>query len=48
VLSRLAWSLGLAGENELVTLSELINRFDPARLPTDPWFVDPMTWVRSG
>jgi len=45
VVSHLAWSLGLAGENEPVTLPDLVDRFDPGRLPQDPWFVDPMTWA---
>ena len=45
VLSHLACSLGLADQNEPVTLSQLADRFDPASLPRDPWFVDPMTWT---
>jgi len=45
VLSHMAVSLRLAHDNEPVTLSDLVTRFDPARLPKDPWYVDPMTWA---
>ena len=45
VLSHLAWSLGLAEEGEPVTLSVLADRFDPSALPSDPWYVDPLTWT---
>lgn len=41
VLSRLAASLGLAEPGELRTPGELVERFDPATLPLDPWIVDP-------
>ena len=45
VLSHLAVSLGLAEEGEPVTLPVLADRFDLSVLPSDPWYVDPMTWV---
>lgn len=35
----IAASLGLAGEGEEPTMAELLERFDPGRLPRDPWFV---------
>ena len=41
VLTLLAASLGLAGADERVTPSALLERFDPAELPTDPWVVEP-------
>jgi glutamyl-tRNA synthetase len=41
VLTRLAASLGLAHEREPVTLELLLDRFDPARLPREPWVVGP-------
>ena len=34
---RLAASLGLAEPGEPVALADLLPRFDPARLPRDPW-----------
>ena len=37
VLAMLATSLGLAAPSERVTAQELINRFDPQRLPRAPW-----------
>jgi glutamyl-tRNA synthetase len=37
VRSRLAASLGLAEPGELVAAADLVERFDPARLPRDPW-----------
>lgn len=40
VRDRLAASLGLAGEGEAVTMAQLLERFDPARLPTEPWVLD--------
>ncbi len=40
VIDRLAVSLGLATRGEHVTLDHLVDRFDPARLPTDPWYVE--------
>lgn len=39
VLSRLAWSLGLSEEGEPVTPAQLVARFDPDRLPRDPWVI---------
>lgn len=41
VLSRIAASLGLADANEAVTPGDLIERFDPIRLPRHPWVVEP-------
>ncbi len=37
VRSRLAHSLGLAEPGEAVTMDDLLVRFDPARLPREPW-----------
>lgn len=37
VLSRLAGSLGLAAAGEQVTAQLLLERFDPAALPREPW-----------
>jgi len=45
VVSHLAHSLGLADPGEPVTLADLAARFNPAALPTQPWYVDPMTWA---
>ena len=39
VLARLATSLGLAEPGEPVELADLLDRFDPARLPREPWVV---------
>jgi len=39
VLAKLAASLGLAEVDEMVTLDSLLDRFDPATLPRDPWVV---------
>lgn len=39
VLAKLAASLGLAEVDETVTLDSLLDRFDPATLPRDPWVV---------
>ena len=39
VLTVLAGSLGLAAPREPVTLLDLLDRFDPERLPRDPWVV---------
>ncbi|MGH9084905.1 MAG: glutamate--tRNA ligase family protein, partial [Acidimicrobiales bacterium] len=39
VRSRLAWSLGLAEEGEPVSPAQLVARFDPDRLPRDPWMI---------
>lgn len=41
VFSYLASTLGLAGEGELVTPAQLIERFDPADLPTTALTLDP-------
>jgi glutamyl-tRNA synthetase len=37
----LAVSLGLAEPGEPVTMTSLLDRFDPARLPRDPWVLAP-------
>jgi len=39
VLSRIAVSLRLASPGESVNLAMLLNRFDPAALPREPWLV---------
>ncbi len=39
VLTLLAHSLGLAGAEERVTPARLLDRFDPAALPREPWVV---------
>ncbi|GAA3603067.1 tRNA glutamyl-Q(34) synthetase GluQRS [Microlunatus ginsengisoli] len=39
VLTRIAASLDLAGPGEIVTLEDLLPRFDPARLPREPWVI---------
>jgi len=41
VLSLLATSLGLAERDEPVIATDLLARFDPARLPREPWIVRP-------
>jgi glutamyl-tRNA synthetase len=41
VRSWLAWSLGLAEPGEPVSPAELVDRFDPARLPSEPWVLPP-------
>ncbi len=41
VLSRLAASLNLAAPDEAVVPADLLDRFDPALLPREPWFFDP-------
>jgi glutamyl-tRNA synthetase len=46
VLGLLAGSLGLARPGEAVTVGDLVDRFDPATLPREPWVVqatDPLT-----
>jgi glutamyl-tRNA synthetase len=40
VRSRIATSVGLAAPGEPVTMDQLLDRFDPGRLPTDPWMID--------
>ncbi len=45
VLDRLARSLNLAGPDESVSLSQLRDRFDPAKLPREAWLVDPESWL---
>jgi glutamyl-tRNA synthetase len=37
VVSRLAASLGLAAQGEVVSAAQLVERFDPAALPREPW-----------
>jgi glutamyl-tRNA synthetase len=44
VRSHLAASLGLAEPGEPVSPSNLVDRFDPRRLPHRPWTVDVDTW----
>jgi glutamyl-tRNA synthetase len=39
VLSMIAGSLGLAGPGETVTIDRMAERFDPNRLPREPWIV---------
>ncbi|MCL2470826.1 MAG: tRNA glutamyl-Q(34) synthetase GluQRS [Propionibacteriaceae bacterium] len=48
VLSHLACSLSLAEESELVDLNTLVERFDPQRLPRQPWLTDPLSWAPHG
>lgn len=43
VLGLLAASLGLATPGEAADLSVLLRRFDPERLPREPWIVSPPT-----
>lgn len=43
VLGLLATSLGLATEGEAVTPDDLLTRFEPMRLPREPWIVRPET-----
>jgi len=47
VLGHLACSLGLARPGEPVTLADLVMRFDPQKLPRDPWYVDPLIWAQD-
>jgi len=37
VLSVLARSLGMAADGEIVTLTQLLDRWDPESVPADPW-----------
>jgi glutamyl-tRNA synthetase len=41
VLGLLATSLGLAEPGEPVVMAGLLARFEPTRLPRDPWIVRP-------
>lgn len=41
VLTMIAMSLGMAGEGEQVTMAQLLERFEPARLPREPWVFVP-------
>lgn len=41
VRGRLARSLGLAERGECPTMVDLLDRFDPAALPAEPWTFDP-------
>ncbi|MDR2896202.1 MAG: tRNA glutamyl-Q(34) synthetase GluQRS [Propionibacteriaceae bacterium] len=45
VLTHLAVSLDLAVPAEAISLDELVGRFDPDRLPHQPWLIDPPTWI---
>ncbi len=40
VLGRLAASLGLAEPGEELHIEEVMDRFDPLKLPTEPWIYD--------
>jgi glutamyl-tRNA synthetase len=40
VRSRLAASLGLAQDGEVVTMAQVLERFDPELVPTTPWVLD--------
>lgn len=44
VRSHLAASLGLAEVGEPVTPEALLARFDPTRVPVEPWRADPEAW----
>jgi glutamyl-tRNA synthetase len=46
VLSLLGASLGLAAPGEPVRLADLVTRFDPARIPREPWVVTAEVWTR--
>ncbi|WP_430335287.1 tRNA glutamyl-Q(34) synthetase GluQRS [Rhodococcus sp. ACT016] len=37
VLALLARSLGMAADNEIVTLTQLLDRWDPESVPAEPW-----------
>lgn len=37
VVSWIGWSLNLAGENEIVTLADLVGRFELSKLPAENW-----------
>jgi glutamyl-tRNA synthetase len=43
-LSAIAQSLRLARAGETVTPEALLSRFDPLKLPREPWVVDPARW----
>ena len=45
ILAVLARSLGLAAPGETVRLPQLLARFDPLRLPREPWVVDPTDYA---
>ncbi|WP_029137112.1 tRNA glutamyl-Q(34) synthetase GluQRS [Nakamurella lactea] len=47
-LSMLAHSVGLAEPGEPVSPALLLSRFDPARLPREPWVLPDEPWVRAG
>uniref|UniRef100_UPI003D8DE451 tRNA glutamyl-Q(34) synthetase GluQRS n=1 Tax=Gordonia sp. B7-2 TaxID=3420932 RepID=UPI003D8DE451 len=44
VLSRIACSLGLGGRDEAVGVNVLAQRFDPERLPREPWILTADEW----
>jgi glutamyl-tRNA synthetase len=48
VLNVIAQSVELASPGELVTPEVLLARFDPGRLPREPWVVIPRRGLRSG
>ena len=47
VLAVLAHSLNLATPDEVVTTAELLDRFDPAALPRQPWVVAAQPWLAA-
>ena len=46
-LAVLAHSLNLATPDEVVTTAELLDRFDPAALPRQPWVVAAQPWLAA-
>ena len=48
VLSVIAQSLELTAPGEPVSLDGMLERFDPGRLPREPWVVVPSGGLRSG
>jgi len=45
LLAALGASLGLCGDDEAVDAATLLDRFDPDRVPPDPWVFDPDGWA---
>jgi glutamyl-tRNA synthetase len=45
VRARLAVSVGLAQPGDTPTIEQLLERFDPARLPREPSVLDPATII---
>ena len=48
MLGLIAESLDLASPGERVSPDALLERFDPALLPREPWVVVPSRGLRSG